>query len=148
MSFLTKLTLSEKSPNDSVSPADRRRRKLLEKLDRQIEAVKLALENKPAMQQVQRWVKPEGAADKQLISKLVPIRKWWWTSVNGQVMLSLRQGSRVMELAPGKTAIEVGQLSALPEVLDTIRQAVENGELDAQLNALASAIPVAKKATK
>lgn len=148
MSFLAKLTLSEKSPHDGVSPVDRKRRKLLEQLDQQIEAAKLALDNKPAMREFQRWIKPDGATDKQLVAKLIPIRKWWWISVTGVTMFSLRQGNRVMEIAPGKTAIEVGYLKDLPDVLATIRQAVEAGELDDQLKASPYVKPVSKKAAK
>lgn len=48
-------------------------------------------------------------------------------------MLSLRQGSGIMELAPGKASIEVGEMSALPDTLRTLLEAVAVGELDAQL---------------
>lgn len=148
MSLLSKLSLSDKSPHDGVSPVDRKRRRLLEQLDQQMIAAKLALENKPATREVQRWTKVVGTADKQLVTKLVPIRKWWWASANGQIMFSLRQGNRVMEIAPGKLAIEVRQLANLPDVLSTVREAIENGELDEQLKVSPYVRPIPKKGGK
>jgi hypothetical protein len=42
----------------------------------------------------------------------------------------------VIELAKGKTAIEVGATAALIPTLKAIKQAVQNGEVDAALDAL------------
>lgn len=148
MSVLSKLSLSEKSPLDGVSPVDRKRRRLLEQLDQQLVAANLVLGNKPAMRETKRWAKVEGSSEKQLVTKLAPIRTWWWVTGTGQVMFSLRQGNRVMEIAPGKQAIEVGKLANLPDVLSTVREAIESGELDEQLKVSPYVRPVPKKGHK
>lgn len=53
-----------------------------------------------------------------------------------------------MEIAPSKTAIEVGALEALPEVIATLRQAAEAGELDEQLKVSPFVRPMKTKPTK
>jgi hypothetical protein len=133
MSHLANLKLSQTSPRDKLSPVARKRGKLLEQLDLQISAAAHAVKGEEFLHEVRRWVHVEGSADKQLITQKKPVRRWWWQNEVGAVMLSLRQGNRVMDIAEGKTAIEVGEMSDLPKVLDTLRQAIAAGELDEQL---------------
>ena len=45
-------------------------------------------------------------------------------------MLTLRHGSKRIELKPGKTAIEVGEEAQLLPTLKLVRQAAAAGELD------------------
>ena len=69
------------------------------------------------------------------IVKEVPVRikPWFWTGERGEVMLAIHYGSRTIELQKGKTSVEVGTADNLLNVLDTIISAVQNGELDAQI---------------
>jgi predicted exporter len=133
MSHLSQLKLSTVSPRAQLTPVARKRLKLLEQLDVQIQAAEHAVRNEPFAREVRRWVKIEGSNDKQLVTQSKPVRPWWWTGENGQIMVSLRQGARVMEVGAGKQSIEVGVLSDLPGILTTIRAAVVAGELDEQL---------------
>ena len=50
--------------------------------------------------------------------------------------IAIRYGAKVIELAKGKTAIEVNNPSALIEALEAVKAAVQAGELDAQLEAV------------
>jgi predicted exporter len=151
MSILSKLKLSTRSPRQQLSPVDRKRGKLLEKLDQQIAATEAALKDEAFVEQVRQWVRVEGSEDKQLVTKTRPVKKWWWTNENGQVMFSLRLGNRILEVEPGKPAVEVGKLEGLPEVLATLREAIVAGELDKQLENAAirvNPIPRSKAASK
>ena len=69
------------------------------------------------------------------ISKQVPVRikPWFWTGEKGECLLAINYGSRQIELQKGKTAIDVGDVSNLCVVLDTVIDAVRNGELDPQI---------------
>ena len=49
--------------------------------------------------------------------------------------MSIRYGTQLIELAKGKYSIEVADERALIAALETVKQAVEVGELDAQINA-------------
>ncbi len=69
------------------------------------------------------------------ISKQVPVRikPWFWTGEKGECLLAINYGSKQIELQKGKTAIDVGDVSNLCAVLDTVIDAVRNGELDPQI---------------
>jgi len=61
------------------------------------------------------------------------IRAWWFVTENGKVCVSIRYGSWTLELAKGKASVEVTSADELVVALETIKRAVEAGELDAQI---------------
>lgn len=75
------------------------------------------------------------------------VKAWWFTADNGKLCLLVRYGSKVIELARGKTAVEVTTLDELVSALATIKAAVEAGELDAQIQAASSQLREGFKAT-
>jgi hypothetical protein len=52
--------------------------------------------------------------------------------------VQLRYGAKVVEIAKGKTAVELATPDQLVSVLTTLKAAVEGGELDAQLESAAA----------
>jgi hypothetical protein len=68
------------------------------------------------------------------------IRQMWFTADNGRVCLQIRYGSKILEFAKGKNAIEVGSADELISALNTLKSAIENGELDNQLNTAADLV--------
>ena len=58
------------------------------------------------------------------------VKPWWFTAHNGRVCVVLRYGSRALEIAPNKTAIELEKPTDLVPTLEKIKSAVEAGELD------------------
>ena len=68
------------------------------------------------------------------------IKPWWFTAQNGKVCLILRYGSKVLEVAPGKTAIELDKPIELIPTLQKIKTAVEAGELDHLIDAATEAV--------
>ncbi len=68
----------------------------------------------------------------------MPVRRWWWKDVSGNVVLNVRYGNRRVELKPGKTAIEVGETEQLVPALTMLADAVKAGELDEVLLAMKS----------
>lgn len=144
MTLLDKLTLSDASPREKLSPVARKRLKLLEQLDIQITAAEAEINGTDFLHSIRRWVRVEGSTEKQLITKPVQVKRWWWSNEQGKLMVSLRQGNRVMEIAPGKVSIEVGDIAALPETLKTLREAIAAGELDEQLKVSPFVRPIPK----
>jgi hypothetical protein len=61
------------------------------------------------------------------------IKPWWFTAQNGKACLVVRYGSKTIEIAQGKTAIELDKPDELIRTLEMIKSAVEAGELDAQI---------------
>jgi hypothetical protein len=68
------------------------------------------------------------------------VKAWWWKGDNGKTFLGVRYGNRMLELAKGKAAVEMANGKELISVLGTLRKAVEQGELDAQIEAVGAAV--------
>lgn len=58
------------------------------------------------------------------------IKEWYWTNSTGKIHLSVRYGSKTLELAKGKNAIELNSGDELLATLVTLKEAVIVGELD------------------
>ena len=86
----------------------------------------------------------------QRIVKEVPVRikPWFWTGERGETLLCVNYGSKQIEIAKGKTAIEVGTDANLITVLDTVIAAVKNGELDVQIESVSNRLRAGFKTTK
>lgn len=63
------------------------------------------------------------------------VKAWWFVSDGGKCCIAIRYGSKVLELAKGKTAIEVASAASLVDALEAVNSAVLAGELDAQIEA-------------
>jgi hypothetical protein len=68
----------------------------------------------------------------------VSLKPWWFTTQAGKLAVSVRYGSRVLELAKNKYAVEVAAETDLIKTLDVIKTAVLAGELDAQIDVAAT----------
>ena len=129
MAVLDQLTLSNAAPRRDTSPTGRFRRRIIEAIGLQIamaEAEAKGTEFEPTRN---RWIKNDAGVKEQ---KKVPLRltRWWWTDDAGVTHLAMRQGRRLVEIAPGKTSIEIGALADLSGKLAILRDAVRAGELD------------------
>ena len=59
------------------------------------------------------------------------VKRWWTASVDGKINLVVRYGSKPLEFAKGKNAIELATEAEVADVLTKVCEAAENGELDA-----------------
>lgn len=149
MSILSKLTLTATSPREPITPLARKRIKLLNRIEQQISVAEAELRDEQFMEEVKRWVRNEETGDKTLIATERPVRKWWWKNQHGAWMISLRDGNRLIPLGDDNTSVEVGDIEQMVTTLETLRDAVIAGELDAQLEALiASRKPITKRKQK
>ena len=58
---------------------------------------------------------------------------WWLKDADGNCLLAIRYGSKVLELDKGKSAIVVGKPDQLIPTIETIIAAINAGELDGHL---------------
>jgi hypothetical protein len=65
------------------------------------------------------------------------VKAWWFVAENGKLSLCVLYGTRVLELAKGKHAVEVGTEKDLVSVLEVLKTAVLAGELDAAISTAA-----------
>jgi hypothetical protein len=132
MSTLNALKLSTAKKSLNTTPVVHRRNKLGKKLWEQIQLAQAHLAGKQFTTTRFQTVRDEDGVRR---SVEVPkrIRAWWWNSDNGKISLNVRYGARVVELAKGKSTIEVAAPTDLIPTLELIKKAVEAGELDTQI---------------
>jgi hypothetical protein len=121
--------------------------KLLGKLEQQIAAAEAEANDELFVEEVRRWVRNEETGDKQLVTQQRPIRRWWWQDPNGQWMITLRDGNRLIRLDDTSTSVVAGDKADIVMALETLRDCVIDGELDSRLEELIAdrKIPTAKR---
>jgi len=125
MTLLETLNFVAFNPLQSNNPITVRRRKLITKLDEQIQLAT----NKDYTPTQHKWVTDEDGNQKKVeVAKRVT--RWWATSVDGKINLVVRYGSKPLEFTKGKNAIELASEAEVADTLRKVREAAELGELD------------------
>lgn len=138
MSILKSLKLTTaqlvRASND---PIQRARQKVMEGLAIQRKMVEAKLAGQHYAPTHMVWRKNE---DGQRVQVETPkrLRAGWFVDASGQTFFALKYAGKPIEFAKDKNAIAVGELAALPAIIDTLTEAVRAGELDAQLAAAAA----------
>jgi len=126
MTALDTLNFVAFNPLQNNNPIAVRRRKLIAKIDEQIQLAA----NKDYTPTQQKWVTDEhGNQRKVEVAKRV--KRWWTASVDGKINIVVRYGSKPLEFAKGKNAIELASEAEIADALAKVREAAELGELDA-----------------
>lgn len=128
MSIIASLKLVEFKPQHASGAVFVRRRKLADKIAQQINLVSDAAY---APTKIVTVKDENGNEQRREVAKR--IKRWWVTNADGSVQLTVRYGSKPIEFAKGKNAIELSSTSEIAPTLTAISDAVMNGELDAAL---------------
>ena len=133
MSVIAKLKLVSSKRDRTTSPIVVRRTKLHAKLNEQLE---LATANKEGRIYAPKRIKTVTNADGNRVSveSVKRVKEWFWTGAGNKINLSVRYGSKTLELAKGKNAIELGTSDELIATLAALKEAVLAGELDEAIN--------------
>ena len=110
-----------------------RRRKPSTKLWEQIQLAKSQIDGTPFVVMKFRSLVDRETGLRKQVELPKRIKPWWFVSDSGKVCFSVRYGSWTIELAKGKPSVEVASAEDLVRVIETVKQAVEAGELDAQI---------------
>jgi hypothetical protein len=125
MTVLNTLTFAKYSVPNNADPVTKRRNKLLEKIDEQI-----LLATDDTYTPTKRVNTTDADGNTRVIEKPKRVKRWWSVQTDGKVLLTVRYGARAIEFRKGKDAIEVQTVTELADMLQTVRQAVAEGELD------------------
>jgi hypothetical protein len=135
MATLSSLKLSTAVKQRNTPAVQLRRNKLSIRLWEQIQLAKaqhsgteFAPVRTRSYEDTETGLRKQGSAPKR-------VKQWWFTADNGKLLLNVRYGTRLIEFAKGKTAVEIASAEQLVPTLELIKQAVEAGELDAQMDA-------------
>lgn len=140
MSIIASLKLVEFRPETAEGRIFVRRRKLADKIDQQIN---LASDPAFAPSKIVTITDSDGNQQRREVAKR--IKRWWVTNSDGTVQLTVRYGSKPIELAKGKNAIACANVAEIGAVLSSVKDAVLAGELD---NALQSITKVGVKSKR
>ena len=122
-----------------------RRNKLSSRLWEQIQLAKSQIEGTTFVVKKFRSIKDRETGLRRQVEIPKRIREWWFRNDAGKVCVSVRYGTKVIELAKGKHSVEVENALALVKALETIKSAVEQGELDTQIEAASGALKLGFK---
>lgn len=140
-SILSSLKFVTAKRQNSIDPIQFRRQKLSEKIGHQI-ALAIALKNGETYTvKRQRNVRDEASGLSTTVEVSKKVKQWWFVNNDTKkVAVQLRYGSRVIDFAKGKNAIEVSDGNELIQALTKLRDAVLGGELDAQIEIASEAV--------
>lgn len=110
-----------------------KREKLVLALSEQIELAKARANGSTYSKTITRRLKDRETGERKELQALKYPKPWWWTGDDGKLYLALRYGTRVLELAEDKFAVQLSANSDMAEVLQRIQEAVNAGEFDSIL---------------
>ena len=125
MELLKTLKLPQYQRNNTSNPVLQRRVKLAAGISEQIQ---LAQNTNYKSVSVRAVADDNGGVRAVEVEKRV--LRWWCMSTDGTVQLTVRYGSRVLELAKGMDAAELSSVDELVPVLEQFKAAAELGEMD------------------
>lgn len=144
MSTLAKLKLvATVKPNQQTLPIIRRM-KMAEKVQEQISLAEAFAKGEVFLPE-RVVTERDPATGERVTSKVArKVRQWWF--VDGKrVCLNIKYGSRTLEIAKGKSTVEVASSEELIAALKAVHIAVLQGELDEQIAAVSSTLRKAFK---
>lgn len=136
-SVIDTLAVTQNNKNANSSTEGRLRLRLIESLHEQITAATAMIKGEPYRRYRDRMITNPDTGEKELKSMPVIFRPWFWKDQTGNFFVGLRYSNRWLELKPGMSAVEVGDIENLPAVLKKLLEAVNGGELDGVLKTAA-----------
>ena len=131
---IAQLKLSSVKKPTHASPAVLRRMKLVKRIDEQIGLATAQAEGTAFHATKPRIIIDSETGLKRSVDVPKLVKAWYFVSDSGKVYLNVKYGSRVMELAKGKPTVDIASSKEIVPTLKLIRQAVLDGELDAQID--------------
>ena len=133
MTTLSGLKLTTAQKQTHINPVQQRRNKLVKRLWEQAELARALTAGTQYVPTRLRTVLDNETGLRKQVQVNKRVKQWWFTAESGKLCLQVRYGVRVLELAKGKYAVEVGAEKDLVATLDVIKAAVIAGELDAAM---------------
>ena len=130
MTVIAKLKLVSSKKERIVSPIVARRNKLAGKIDEQLLFATAQRDGQIYAPKRLKNVIDKATGERKTVEATKRIKEWYWTNSAGKIHLSVRYGSKTLELAKGKNAIELNSGDELLTTLVTLKDAVIAGELD------------------
>jgi ABC-type phosphate/phosphonate transport system ATPase subunit len=138
MTALTSLKLTAAQKPTQMTPVQQRRNKLAKRLWEQIELAKAQQSGMTFAPTKLRTITNTETGERKQIETNKRVKAWWFVADKGKLVLSVRYGTKILELARGKWAVELGSEKDLVPTRELLKGAVLDGELDAQIEVASS----------
>lgn len=135
MTTLANLKLSAAKNTNQVSSVIQRRSKLIARLREQIELAKAEQNGTEFLPTKLHSITDAETGTRKQITRPKRVKSWAFVAENGKLCVNVRYGAGILELAKGKTAVEVPTEKELVVTYEAICAAVNAGELDAAIDA-------------
>ena len=140
MSVLSTLKLVQSKRPNQLAPVIVRRTKMMKQIWQQIQLAK-AVQVGDTYQAIRyKTVHDTETGLTQSVELPKRVKQWWWTVDSSKICLAIRYGAKQLEIAKGKNAVEVANLDQVITALEKIKQAVDLGELDEQIEVASGAL--------
>lgn len=140
MTVLSNLKLVASKKGLTVSPIVQKRNKLVTKLHEQIELCQAKKEGRIYAPKKLKTYTNKQSGQRMTVEAVKRVKEWFWVSDSGKINLAIRYGAKTLPLnKKGANAIEVMNSEELITVLNELKTATLNGELDEALNEVSSA---------
>lgn len=136
MSTMQKLNLTAASKAAPRNDTQLRRHKLISRLRQQKQVAQAHIAGNEHTQRRKVISHNADTGERTVTWQERTVRAWYWFTESGVIHFPVKYGSKALELAKGKNAIVVRELSELPDAIDLLIEATNNGELDKHIDAL------------
>ena len=125
MELLKTLKLTRYQRNNSNNPILQRRIKLAAGVSEQIQ-----LAQDSHYKRISQRTVADDSGELREVEVGKRVLRWWCVGADGTVQLTVRYGSRILELAKDMDAVELASADELVGVLEQFKAAAERGEMD------------------
>jgi len=139
MSSLSSLKLVSATKPQSVAPIINRRNNLSKQLMHQIELAKALSENREYIPTRMKTIKDKASGERRTVETNIRLKPMWFT-LDNKVYIQIKYSNRVLELAKGKNSAEIASPTELINALGVIKQAVDGGQLDTQIEQISKTV--------
>ena len=140
MSVLSTLKLVQSKRPNQLAPVVVRRTKMMKQIWQQIQLAKAVQVGETYQAIRYKTVQDIETGLTQSVELPKRVKQWWWTVDSNKICLAIRYGAKQIDIAKGKNAVEVANLEQVVVALEKIKQAVDLGELDEQIELASGAL--------
>jgi hypothetical protein len=138
MTTMSTLKLTAQQKPTQMTAVQQRRNKLAKRIWEQMELARAQQAGTQFTPTKFRSIVDRETGLRKQIETIKRVKAWWFVTESGKLTMTVRYGTKVLELAKGKQAVEVGAQKDLVSVLEVIKTAVLAGELDTAIENAAS----------
>jgi len=134
-SILAKLDIVERPASKKLTPIQKRREKLLNRLSEQQQMIEAELNGETYRATKQAWTTCPTTGQKVKTTVNKRTNPWYFVDGEGVWYFEPRYGNRPLPINSKGSVIKAGAKADLPEIIQNLTSAIQVGELDSQLMA-------------